>query len=75
MGVVHIVFATVAHGMGVKLQGVNIIIHYGHHKVLMTTVNRVGVEVGLDVKQSLLFIGKPLIVHAQKIQNLCVSMK
>ena len=46
MGVVHIVFATVSHGMGVKLQGVNIIIHYGHHKVLMTTIKRVGVEVG-----------------------------
>ena len=75
MGVVCVVFATVVHGMGVNLQEVNIIIHYEHHKVFMTTVKRVGVEVGLDVKQSLFCIWKPLIVHAQKIQNLCMSMK
>ena len=46
-GVVHVVFTTVALGMGVDLQDVNTVIHYGVPQSLKTTFRRVAEEAGV----------------------------
>ena len=52
-GIVRVVFATVALGMGINFQNVNLIIHYVLHEALKTTSRRVDEEGEVEKMHSL----------------------
>ena len=74
-GVVRIVFATVALGMGVNPQGLNKIIHYGAPQSIDDYFQESGRGGRTGCQVESVVYWRAIDCPTQKIQNLCVSMK
>ena len=67
-GIVRVVFATVALGMGLNLPDVNNVIHYGALEVLKIIFRRVGEEGVVDAVPNQLCIGSHKIALLESLR-------